>query len=140
MRLLRRAGRHAVDEPVEIEVLVDRQAVVERRLLEHHAEAAPRRQRLGDDVDAADPRGAAVGLEDGAEDVEQRRLAGAVRPEQREQLVAADREADIVERERAAVALAHALDHDLRCHDLRCALRHRPPLPVCTADARRPII
>ena len=54
--------RHAIDEAMEIEVLVDGQAIVEGRLLEHDAEAAPRLQRVGDDVDAADPRGAASGL------------------------------------------------------------------------------
>ena len=124
--------RHAIDEAVEIEVLVHGQAIVERGLLEHHAEAAPRLQRMGDDVDAADPRGAAVGLEDGAEDVEQRGLAGAVRAEQREQLVRPHREADIVQRQRAAIALGHAVDHDLR----HGTVRHRPPLPVCANDAR----
>ncbi len=116
--------RHAVDEAVEVEVLVYGEAVVERGLLEHHAEAAPRLQRLGDDVDAADPRRAAVGLEDGAEDVEQRGLAGAVGAEQREQLVRTHREADIVERQRAAITLGHAVDHDLR----HGTVRHRPPL------------
>ena len=107
-------ARHAIDEAMEIEVLVDRQAVVEARLLEHHAEAAPRLQRPGDDIDAVDGGAAAVGPEDGAEDVQQRRLAGAVRAEQREQFAAADVEADCVERQRAAVTLGHAVDLDHR--------------------------
>jgi len=99
---------------VEVEILVYREAIVERGLLEHNAQAAPCLQGLGDDIDAADARGSAVGPEDGAENVEQGRLAGAVRSEQREQLVAADREAHIVQRERAPVTFAHALDLDLR--------------------------
>ena len=38
MRARRTARGHAVDEPVELEILLDRQAVVEARLLEHDAE------------------------------------------------------------------------------------------------------
>ena len=40
----------------------------------------------------------AVGVDDAADDVDQRRLAGAVRPEQREDLAAADVEVDVLER------------------------------------------
>src|SRR6516162_6256092 len=87
--------RHAIDEAMEVEIFIYGQAIVERRLLEHHAETAPRLQRVRDHVDAADPRGAAVGLEDGAEDVEQRGLAGAIRAEQRELLVRSYRQADL---------------------------------------------
>ena len=52
--------------------------------------------------------GAAVALED----LDERRLAGAVGTEQGEQLAAADREVDAVERLHGAVGLAHAADLD----------------------------
>ena len=45
MRFRRRLARHAVDEAVEVQVLVDGQPVVEARLLEHDAEIAPRVER-----------------------------------------------------------------------------------------------
>ena len=106
--------RHAIDEAVEIEILVDGQPVVEARLLEHDAETLPRLQRAGDHVDAVDAGAAAVRPEDGAQDVQQRGLAGAVGAKQREQLVRRDRKADRIERERAAVALGHAADLDGR--------------------------
>ena len=67
-----------------------------------------------DHVDAADPRRAAVGTQDRAEDVHQRRLAGAVRAEQREQLAVAHVKAHRVERQRAPVPLGDAVDADAR--------------------------
>ena len=79
-------ARHAVDEAVQVEVLAHRQPVVEARLLEDDAELLPRLERLAHHVEAADPRRAAVRRGDGAEDVHQRRLARAVRAEQREEL------------------------------------------------------
>ena len=47
-----------------------------------------------------------------------------------------DLEADVVERERAAVALAHAVDLDRR----HGGVRHRAPLPVCTTTRAGAII
>jgi hypothetical protein len=105
---------HAINEAVEIEVLEHGEPVVEARLLEHDAEIAPRLPRMGDDVDAIDGGAAAIGLEDRAQDVEERRLAGAVGTEEREQFVRLHREADGIERERAAVALGHAADRHHR--------------------------
>src|SRR5262249_32773809 len=94
----------------EIQVLVEREPVVEARLLEHDAEVAAAFNRILDDVDAVDQRLAAVRPQDGAEDVQQRRLAGTIGPEQRKQLARRHLEAHIVERKRAAIALAHAFD------------------------------
>jgi hypothetical protein len=104
--------RDAIDQPVEIEVLVQGQAIVEARLLEHDAEAAPGRQRILHHVDAVDAGAAAVGPQDGAEDMSQGGLAGAIGPEQREQFVAAHLEADVVQRQGPAEPLAHSLDRD----------------------------
>src|SRR5262245_4507211 len=104
--------RHAVDEAVEIQVLAERQTIIETRLLEHDAQVPAAFDRILDDVDAVNPSRAAVGPQDGAEDVQQGCLAGAVRAEQREQLVGLHIEADIVERELAAVTLGHGEDLD----------------------------
>src|SRR5205085_10053759 len=91
--------RHAVDEAVEVEVLEQRETVVEAWFLEYHAEVAPRVERVLDHIDAIDAGNAAVGPQDRAEDVQQGGLAGPVGTEQRKQLVRTHREADIVERE-----------------------------------------
>src|SRR5262245_7829664 len=122
--------RHAVDQAVEIEVLVKREAVVEGRLLEHDAEALPRGERLFHHIDAADAGGPAVGLQDGAKDMPESGLAGAVGAEQREQLTRPYREAYVVERKRAAEPLAHSIDFDRmfrvrqRPHLLASSQRH----------------
>ena len=105
-------ARHAEDEAMQLEVLAHRQAVVEARLLEDDAEPPAGGERLSRDIGTADQRDAAVGRQDGAEDVHQRRLAGAVGSEQREQLLLADREADLVERQRPPVALGDGIDAD----------------------------
>src|SRR5262249_36280638 len=115
-------GRHAIDEAVEVQVLVERQAIVEARLLEHDAKIPTTLDWILDDIDAVDAGGAAVGPQDGAKDVQQGRLAGAVGAKQREQLIRLHLEADIIESERAAVALAHG--DDLDGGRMRRARRH----------------
>src|SRR5213078_2947967 len=82
-------------------------------------EMAPPIERMPDHVDAADPRCAAVGLENGAQDVQERSLAGAIGAKQREQLARPHLEAYVVERQRAAVTLGHAVDLDRRHRDVR---------------------
>ena len=58
-----------------------------------------------------------VGVDDAADDVDQRRLAGAVRPEQREDLAAADLEIDVLERlEARCIGLDQIDDGDDRLH------------------------
>ena len=117
-----RCGRDAVDEAVEVEVLIQGETVVEARLLKDDAEVAPPIERIFDHVDAADARGAAVGLENGAQDVQQRGLAGAIGAKQREQFARPYLKAHIVERQRAAVTLGHAVDLDRRHRDVAQSL------------------
>ena len=85
---------------------------------------ARRADRLALDEDLAGFRG-----EKAADEVEQRRLAAAGRPKQRDEFTPAHVERHVLEREhgppaRWAIAMAHARDGDLR-------LRHGPqPLPA----------
>src|SRR5262249_49471769 len=67
-------------------------------------------------VVAGDGDAAAVGDVEAAQQLEQRRLAGAVRAEQRDELAAADGEAQAVERAQRAERLAELGD-----------LQHQPP-------------
>ncbi len=46
--------RHAIDEAVEVQVLVEGEPVVEARLLEHDANVAAAFHRILDDIDAVD--------------------------------------------------------------------------------------
>ena len=73
------------------------------------SESAPRR-----DVDAEDDRLAAVGRAQPLEDLDRRRLARTVRPEQAEDLARRDVEVDAVDGLDVAVALDQAADPDDR--------------------------
>ena len=58
--------------------------------------------KVGDDIVAEDPRRAAIGAGQPGQDRDQRRLAGAVRAEQAEELAFGDVERDVVERTHVA--------------------------------------
>src|SRR5262249_12893429 len=80
----------------ELEVLADRQVVVEGELLRHVADALP--DVLGPEVAALarEPHLAAAGIEQPAQHLDGGRLAGAVRPEQSVDLAVSDLEAHVV--------------------------------------------
>ena len=84
----------AVDDRVELEVLLRGQAVVERWILEDDADRAAHALRGGHHVEAAEARRAARRREQRAEHLDRGRLAGAVRPEKPEDLAFRDDEAD----------------------------------------------
>ncbi len=65
-------------------------------------------RRLAGDVLAEERRPARRRLVDAGQHVEERRLARAVRPDQRDHLAARHREVDVVDRDEAAELLAHA--------------------------------
>ena len=71
---------------------------VEHELLRDDPERAPRGAIVGDDIVAEDPRRAAIGAGQPGQDRDQRRLAGAVRAEQAEELALPDDEVDARER------------------------------------------
>ena len=64
------------------------------------------------DVDALEEDAALVRRIDAVDDVEQRGLAGAVGPDDGEQLAAVDLEADAVDGHQAAEALGHVLEDE----------------------------
>src|SRR5262249_34553237 len=78
---------------------------------------------------------AGVGLEQAADDVEQRGLAGAVRADDRDDLALPDRDGHVLDRAHPAEALRHAGDGELRLLDgglggVRGARHHsRGPIP-----------
>ena len=80
-------ARHAVDRPAQEDVLDRGVLGVEARAdLEQRGDAAAR------------PRSCPVGLEDAGEQLEQRRLAGAVAADDADRLAGRDVERDVVER------------------------------------------
>src|SRR5678815_1357346 len=86
---------------------------VEQDLLRDDADGALRVARMLVDVKAPDARLAATLHDEAGEDVDQRRLAGAVRAEQAEDLAARNVEADAVQRALSAcIGLAQRFDAD----------------------------
>jgi hypothetical protein len=83
----------------------------DREALEHHADGALVRRHGGDrpavDIDLAGAR-----LDEAGDHAEDRRLARAARPQQRDEGAAAHREGDVVDRDGTAVALGDAVDLD----------------------------
>ena len=111
----------------EMQVLACGQRRVERDLLRHQAERAPRLRRLAVDGMAGDRRRARARPAQRREHGQRRGFAGAVRPQQADDLAGLDREADAVERRARTVAQAQILDGDggggvhglHRCHVCR---------------------
>src|ERR1700730_2682365 len=105
-------GRHLIDQSVKIEVLEYGQPVVDAWFLKHQAQILASLARLPDHVETGQRDGAGVRSQDGAEDVDERRLARPVWPKQCEQLVRPYRQADSIEREGAAIALRQPIQAD----------------------------
>ena len=86
--------------------------VLERRVvLEDEADVARARGRIGH-IALADHDLAGVGRLEAGDDPQERRLAAAARTEQRRQRAVVDRDADVVERDEVAEALAHVAHLD----------------------------
>ena len=102
IRVLRQPPRL---EPIG-DVLRDRHVREQRVVLEHDAGAAARRRQMVDRF--AVEQHAAFALRDEAgDDAQQRRLAAAARPEQRDELAAGKVELDAVDRGDIAEAMRH---------------------------------
>ena len=93
------------------------------------------RQRVGRRIDGAAVEAdlAGIGGVDAGEDLDQRRLAGAVLAEQRMHLAAPDVEVDVVERQRAGEALGQAAD---MARSGGCACRGAGCSSIASAMAR----
>ena len=87
----------------QLEVLFPCEELVDRGELARDADGGPDRIGLAVDVMTGDLHLAAVGADQGREDLDRRRLAGAIRSEQREDRPLGDLEVDAVEDELLAV-------------------------------------
>ena len=96
------------------EVFPDGEALVQRGRLEHDAEQAAHGRPVGPHIGAEHADAAGRRTHERRDDSEQRRLAAAVRPEQREHLSGAHRQAHVVERDAIAVRVADVLDLERR--------------------------
>ena len=113
-RMLVVAGEHRVR-------LRDRERWAELRLLQHDADALAERGDGTRRVEAEDVHLAAVARAVALEDLDRRRLAGAVRAEQAEDLALPDLEADAAQGLLLAVRLAQVADGDRRHRSMICA-------------------
>jgi len=95
----------------EGDIVEDGHMTEKRILLEDEADAALAQAERGR-VFAVEADGAFLRRGETGDGAEQRRLAGAGGPEQRQQFAGADGERDIVQRRKVAVALAQFLDID----------------------------
>ena len=111
-------ARHAIEPGLEGQHLARREEGVEIELLGHDADRGARLARIAVDVDVPDADRARGLVDQARHDVDQGRLASAVRAEQAEQRAARDVEIDPVERGlgrhavAAAIGLGQAADRD----------------------------
>src|SRR5262249_54855664 len=101
-----------LDAALQHQVLAAGRVDVDARLLRHVTDRAPDGIRVAGDVVAGDARCAAVGPSERGEDADGGRLAGAVRPEQPEDLALAHGEGDAAQSLHSSVALAQPVDDD----------------------------
>jgi hypothetical protein len=87
------------------QVLAAGQIRVDRGVLARHADQAPNRARLCDDVEAGDARPPGIGDEQRGQDPHRGRLARPVRPKQRQHRARRQLEVDAVERPHRTEAL-----------------------------------
>src|SRR3954454_1046176 len=105
------------------QVLVGGEVLVERRILEDQPDVAAYGALLVADVVAGDRRRAPAGVDESAEHLDRGRLAGAVGPQEAEDLAAVDVEADVIDCDEVSVALGQAPDLDRRVHSSTLARR-----------------
>ena len=110
------------------------------QFLRHQPDQRARRAELRDDVMAGRRHRAGARIDDAADDVDQRRLAGAVGPEQREDLALADLEIDVLQRlEAGLVDLRQMGDGDDRLHGDDDAERRRAGGTIRPARKEDPV-
>ena len=105
-----------IERAEERQRLARRDLVLERRRLQRRADLLFHLARPPPGIDAADLDRAFVGLAQPDDAFDRRRLAGAVRPDEPEDLAVADLEAHAARRFDAAVALLEIADGDFRWH------------------------
>ncbi|KAG0162825.1 hypothetical protein DFQ28_010287 [Apophysomyces sp. BC1034] len=98
---MRRVGRLAEQTAAERDAPPDRLERIGGQLLRHQPDARARGAIVGDDVVAVDAHTSRARIDDPTDDADQRRLARAVRPQQRKNLAALDVQVDLVQRPEA---------------------------------------
>ncbi|MCY1538731.1 hypothetical protein D9M68_742860 [compost metagenome] len=124
---------------MEVEVLRHGQPRIKARFLKHHAELAPRLPGSLADVEAGNGSAAGIGLQQRAEDHDQRRFPRSIRPEDGDQLLLRNIKAHAIERQGAAKAFGHLVDADGEITGRRHSLSskcHRPFHPYAFSNAR----
>jgi len=101
---------HPVDASEEVEVLHHREVIEEPRLVGQVGDPALRRDRVLREIVPGDPDRPPRRGDDAGDAAERRRLAGAVRADEADDLAGADLEGDAVHRGRAAELLAQGSD------------------------------
>ena len=101
-----------VDPGVEVEVLLHREVRVEGELLAHVADPLADLPSVADDVVPEHGRGPGGGRQETAEDANERRLAGAVRPQQPVDRAGVDLEVHPLERGEVAELARHVRHPD----------------------------
>src|SRR2546428_360123 len=96
----------------EAQVLLHREIAVQRRLLEDEADAATGLEVIAYDVVSGDTRRAPSGTQQRGEQMDGGRLAGAVGPEEPEELALPHLEVEVVERADRAEVFAEAAGFD----------------------------
>ena len=97
MRSLRTRARHAVEDAVEIHVLVGGEFVVDAGVLKHDAELLARGGLMGGGVETVELHVAAGGRQQRGEHLDGGGFAGAVGAQEGEDLALGDIESDIVD-------------------------------------------
>jgi hypothetical protein len=113
------AGRAMEESPDVLEVLLPREALVDRGVLAREADTRPRATRILHDVDAVDERLACVGLQERAQDPYEGGLARAIGPEDAEHGRALDGNVDSTE----GLGFAEPLSESDRLHCGHAATR-----------------
>src|SRR5581483_786733 len=124
----------AVEVGVEVEVLLDRQVLVEAESLRHVGDPRLDRVRVARHVDGEDLERPRVRFEQAGGEPEERRLAGAVRPDERRERALVRLEGDVREGADLLARLAHEpLAH--RARDEDGAAAHRLPSAATRGSA-----
>ena len=118
-------ARQSLESAHEDQELSDTHAEIERRVFRHITDAPTRGRRIGHDVETRDARGARGRSEVPGEDAEDRRLAGAIRPEQTHDLPGTDCEGDVVHGEARPIPLGQLFGNDDRAHQAIVSRCHR---------------
>ena len=132
----RRLG-HAVQVGVEAQVLLPRQVVVQRGVLEHQADVAAHGVPFGGDVVTRDPGGARSRVRQGAQDLDRGGLARPVRAEEAEGLSGGYLEVDAAHGLDLAVPLGQRADRDSRSHPCASSPASSPSAARIRYSARR---